>query len=272
MKSLFALAFKHTPAFALYIAVSSIAAAQNAAPNAAPNAPLNAAPNGTAKSPTTSSYISDSGSYSGDSLTLGVSVTGFKEVNVDNGPSKCAPANSRLNITNDRNDVLSVTFKDPIPVDHSGHCDPANSVTVYTEYTIEKAKIEQYAFKREGVIFGGLVVPFKFRLGSTNELVSSSTIAPYVGYKLTSIFGYGASFTPILSAGLGLVPVANSANNTTSSKAAFSLALGLLLGSSKNQNYTAGLVFGRDFLSRADRQIDSSVNRAWLSFWVGYAP
>jgi hypothetical protein len=124
--------------------------------------------------------------------------------------------------------------------------------------------------RRSGVKFGGLVVPFKFRLGSAKDLVSSSTVAPYVGFR-TAWNTFGLTFTPVLAAGLSLVPIADPQNNTTTSKAAYTLAVGIRLTSTKNESFNAGLLFGRDFLSRTDRDADPAATRPWASFYLGYS-
>lgn len=77
--------------------------------------------------------------------------------------------------------------------------------------------------------------------------------------------------TPIVSAGLGLVPITNPTTNSTETKAALSTAVGLVVTSSKSESFNAGVLIGKDFLGEVDRKNDPSVGKLWLSFYVGYA-
>ena len=52
---------------------------------------------------------------------------------------------------------------------------------------------------------------------------------------------------------------------------AFSTAVGLVLSSSKNDTFNAGLIFGKDFLSRSDRKSDPDAGDIWFSVYVGYS-
>ncbi|MDP1638381.1 MAG: hypothetical protein Q8K74_06165 [Candidatus Nitrotoga sp.] len=142
-------------------------------------------------------------------------------------------------------------------------------VNNYTMYTIDKKILDDSAFKRTGIAFGALIVPFKFRLGNAKALVSSATLAPYIGFRTPLFQSLGVTFTPILSAGLGLVPVANASGKGTDSKAAFSTAMGWILTSNKDDKFSVGALVGRDFLGRADREADSAVNKMWISLYIG---
>ncbi len=230
-------------------------------------------------------YAADGGRFDGDQLTTRTDITGFREVNekgeVDTkadgngnaGKSKCAPSGAKIAINREDGNNLYLRFRDVPRVAGTAlpttGCTSANVVNKYTQYTIEKATLLNYDVRRSGVTFGALVVPFKFRLGNSKEFASSSTVAPYIGFK--SDLNFGLSFTPILSAGIGMVPIADAANNTTTTKAAFSTAVGLVLTSSKNDSFNAGLLFGKDFLNKADRAADPSVSKPWISFYIGYA-
>jgi hypothetical protein len=154
--------------------------------------------------------------------------------------------------------------------DHLRDCPTDKRVNTHEQYIISRAQLGQYSVRRTGLTFGGLVVPFKVRLGSSREIVSSATVAPYIGWR-TSYEYWGISLTPTVSAGLGLVPIHADGGGSPTTRAAFSTAFGLVLGSDKNQAFHAGLLLGKDFLSRADRQIDPSAKLPWWSFFVGYA-
>ena len=147
-------------------------------------------------------------------------------------------------------------------------CASAGMVNDYTAYKIETARLMEHPNRRTGVMFGALVVPFKFHLGGENKLSASSTIAPYVGFRGPAPFGL--TFTPVVSAGLGLVPVNNATTDETDTKSAFSVALGVLLTHSKNDKFNAGVLFGKDFLSKSDRAGDDTVDEVWFSIYAGY--
>jgi hypothetical protein len=65
------------------------------------------------------------------------------------------------------------------------------------------------------------------------------------------------------------VPITDPATNQTETKNALTMAFGMVLTSSKNQKFSAGILFGWDFLSEADQARDPNVEKPWLSFYVG---
>lgn len=138
-------------------------------------------------------------------------------------------------------------------------------------YTMPNDEYEMLDTKVTGLAFGALVVPFKFRLGGDKKLVSSATIAPFLGARWSGFQTFGFEFMPVVSAGLGLVPVTDPNSKTTETRAAFSTAVGVTLNSKKSADFSAGIVFGKDYLNKADRLTDPSVNKAWVSIWLGVA-
>lgn len=236
-----------------------------------------------------STFPSDENKFIGDHLRLRTNVDGFIEVSGDQSKKFCAPVSSRVAVTGETSDELFVRFLDITDeadsllndVDKAGlaacpkkdakDAKDGRRVNGFTQYKIKRTTIGEHDFKRSGVTFGGLLVPFKYRLGSSKELVSSATMAPFVGFRTAWFQNWGLTFTPVLSAGLSLVPVADAASNSTSTKAAYTLAAGVRLTSSKNEAFSAGVLFGRDFLNKADRAMDASVNKPWASFYVGFA-
>ncbi|RZL02887.1 MAG: hypothetical protein EOP36_07015 [Rubrivivax sp.] len=225
-----------------------------------------------ADDPPAGDYASDRGLWSGDHFKLRTVARVFTEVGAASGTAvttKCAAAGSIFVTNLDDDGTLYLRFLD---VARNGSLCPADqSVEPQVQYKAPKASLQYHDMKRSGFTFGGLVVPFKFRLGSAKEIVSSATIAPYFGYRTGWFEGVGLTFTPVLSAGLGLVPVVDTVNGSTSTKAAFSTAVGFVIGSSKNDAFQAGFLLGRDYLGRTDRQLDPSVSKVWASFYVGYA-
>lgn len=121
------------------------------------------------------------------------------------------------------------------------------------------------------VTFGGLVVPFKFRLGGDNAITSSSTVAPYVGFTSRHLQFFGVSLNPVITGGVGFVPIVNPATGQSETKSAFSFGAGFVMTSSKNEQFSAGLLFGRDVLSKSDRALDPNADKPWLSFYLGVA-
>lgn len=219
-----------------------------------------------------SSFASDNNRFDGDHLTLRTILTGFTNASVpDDKSTYCAPAGAKFVVTRDTETKLSVRFLnvEADPKDAANKCPTSAVVQQYVTYEIGKDRLAIHDFKRTGVAFGGLVVPFKFRLGD-KEIVSSSTVAPFIGWRTSWLQKWGLTFTPIASAGLGLVPITDPQTSSTETKAAISLATGLVLGSSKNDTFQAGLLIGKDFLGKADRQRDPSSKKGWVSFYIGY--
>jgi hypothetical protein len=234
-------------------------------------------------------FPSDANGLAGDHLKLRVNVDGFEPINNakksdDANPSdnkKCAPKGSKLTVTNESNGELSVRFKLPKWAKEPGmfateeaptkealtEC-RENLVNDYTQYKISSATLSQYSFRRTGIMFGALVVPFKFYVSGDKKISSSSTIAPYIGFRGPAPFGL--TFTPVVSAGLGLVPVSNPDDGQTDTKSAFSIAAGVRLSSSKNELFNAGVLFGKDFLSKSDQAADRTIDKVWISLYVGY--
>jgi hypothetical protein len=227
------------------------------------------------------SFPADEDSYNGDLLKLRVTVGTFREVGA-NGKVYCAPKGSVLTVSDEDQGVLSVRFKkvpkeDNMPThlleenptgEALNACSAASRVNDFTQYEIDRATLLKYDFRRTGVTFGALVVPFKFYLSGERKITASSTIAPYLGFRGPSTFGL--TLTPVISAGLGLVPVTDPNSGETETKSALSTAIGLVLTSTKNDAFNAGVVIGRDFLSRSDEASDPNVDEPWFSLYVGY--
>lgn len=219
-------------------------------------------------------YPSDEDRLDGDHLTLRVNAKIFKAFE-DKGEDpvlKCAPKGSEIIVTKDGSgDSISLRFHS-VPKETEKDldgCKGGDRVNESTQYSTKRLDLLAYDFRRSGVTYGGLVVPFKFYLGGDKKISPSSTVAPYIGFRGPAPFGL--TFTPIISAGLGLVPVSNPDSDKTETKTALSTAIGLVLSSSKNQSFNAGLIVGKDFLSSADRETDPTVSKAWFSVYLGYS-
>jgi hypothetical protein len=226
-------------------------------------------------------YAGDNDVYDGDILKLYTNVGDFTEIGDVSETKFCAPKGSVLAVTSDRNDLLSVRFKKvpagkvdalleetPSP-EAVGKCTSTSQiVNDYTQYEIGKGVLLRHSFRRSGITFGALVVPFKFYLSGDRKITTSSTIAPYIGFRLPQSFSL--TVTPIVSAGLGLVPVADPNSGETETKSALTVGFGFALKSTKNDAFNAGFLIGRDFLSRSDEKADPNVRKAWFSLYVGY--
>ncbi len=222
---------------------------------------------------------SDGNSFKGDHLRLYTNLKGISKLG-EPGGRFCAPAGSRMAVSDQDDRKLYVRFlsvagdDDTIKFDAAALSDPdcpkEARVNTYTSYELAIDNFLHTDFRRSGVTFGGLLVPFKLRLGKDKHLVSSSTIAPYVGFR-TAWSVYGLTFTPVVALGLSNVPVTDAASNTTETKAAYTLAVGLRLTSGKNEQFNAGILFGHDYLNRSDRMADPTVGKPWLSAYLGYS-
>ncbi|MET0532934.1 MAG: hypothetical protein ABW171_01810 [Steroidobacter sp.] len=216
------------------------------------------------KEVTVNSFASDEDRLDGDHLKLRVNVTGFAPLD-GAATGLCAPKESKLKVSKHEGDTVYLFFKS-IPADVSG-C--SSMVNDSTQYQISATTLNRHAYRRTGVTFGALIVPFKLYLGDDSRLSASSTIAPYVGFRWLST--HDLAFTPVVSAGLGLVPVADDSTGETSTRSAFSTAVGVLLTHSKNEKFNAGLLVGKDFLSKNDREGDPAIDNLWFSLYAGYS-
>jgi hypothetical protein len=222
----------------------------------------------------------------GDHLRLRTFVFGFMESDAGKD-KKCAPPGTGLAVSRDQSGTLIVRFYDipsltEVKKDFDvkagdgefeklwKRCEDS-LVNNYTSYKIDRDELLTHDFKRSGVTFGGLLIPFKYRLSGDKGFVSSSTVAPYVGFRTRYLQTFGVSFTPILSAGVAFVPVRNPNGGTDpETKNAMSFAAGFVMTTSKDEKFNAGVVIGRDVLSDSDRRLDPNVNKPWLSFYIGF--
>lgn len=225
-------------------------------------------------------YAGDDDSWAGDNVRLRVGVPGFTVVRKDRAdddkspPVKhCAPAGSRAHVYEESEGTLLVQFE-LVSSEGSGTaagvaCPADLRARTDVSYSIRKSDLASYRLLRTGLSFGGLVIPFKYRLGDDKELVSSPAIAPFVGFRTAWMSSLGIEFTPVAAAGLSLVPVPTADGQDTENKAAYTVALGFRVTSSKNQKFTAGLLYGRDFLSTRDLSGQPKLKKPWLSLYLG---
>ncbi|TAK93534.1 MAG: hypothetical protein EPO09_12305 [Aquabacterium sp.] len=213
--------------------------------------------------------------FDGDRLKLYVAIPHFakhipKDINdPDANKRYCGPANSKLSAFKDGGDTILVRFIEIEP-DGAQACGDTPIVKLGVQYAIPKSMLtDDYDVRRTGATFGALVIPFKFRIGADKPVSSSSTVAPYVGWRTGVLSSYGITLTPYFSAGLGLVPVTDPASGGTETKSALSTAAGLVLRSSKSDAFQFGIAFGKDFLDKQSKLQDPSVNKPWISVFIG---
>lgn len=221
-----------------------------------------------------SDFPSSNGNQIGDHLTLTTDVFGFTPLSTAAGVapgSRCAGKYSKYSVVDSNSTETIVKFyeiKEPMSEDT---CPLAGRKIVAegSTYVIVNTLYSKIQAKTTGISYGALIVPFKFRLGSDKKLISSSTVAPYIGVRWVNFQGWGFELMPVVAAGLGLVPVASADSKTTETKSAFSTSIGLTLTSAKDSKFSAGVLFGKDFVSKADRINDPGAIKPWLSLWLG---
>lgn len=229
--------------------------------------------------PKLSDYASSSGQMIGDLMRIKSDVLGFEVVRTEDNVAVtqyCAGDESELRINGRNNKYTFVEFKKAKEIKPPAAGDlvcPTKPAMVRTgvTYRIANDTFDWVRKKTSGVAFGALVVPFKFRLGSDSKLISSSTIAPYIGYRSRHLQGGSMEAIPIFAAGLGIVPINNPTKNETDTKTGLSTAVGFIITSEKSHSFNAGIVIGKDFVDRSDRLLDPGVTKAWISLWLGVA-
>jgi hypothetical protein len=146
----------------------------------------------------------------------------------------------------------------------------ANPVEPGREYMIAGDKLAPGNFDIEGYQAGVLVAPYKFHF-SDHSTSGSASIGGYVGYN----YGIpGFLVTPVLSAGLGAVPVPaatstvkNPTPGATTTHTSFTLATGPIFGLPKFGGFQIGLLVGIDWAGAgADYKYEG---KPWLSISFG---
>lgn len=229
------------------------------------------------------SFASSDASHAGDHFRAQTHIPGFTESGPESATKRCAPAGSGMRIVSDTNEAMVVHFYDiPELTEQEKRemgertaagktCITQGFVSTEATYIMKKPELNTHYFKRSGVVFGALVIPFKFRLGGDRAVTASSTVAPYIGFTSRYLQWFGVTLNPVVTAGVGLVPVANPAGDSPETKTALSFGAGFVVKSSKNDQFSAGMMIGRDVLNSADRARDPNVNKPWLSFYLGVA-
>ena len=82
-------------------------------------------------------------------------------------------------------------------------------VSLHKAYSINEENLMQYPVMSYGSEYGVLVAPYKFHL-SDNSLTGEATVGGIAGYRFQMA---GVAVAPVVSAGVGVVSVANSDND-----------------------------------------------------------
>lgn len=212
----------------------------------------------------------------------------------------CIPVGSKLLITSEDQlnyqfFVVNITDSDGLPIssilplnkiadtrsptlykDAITECKNANSeggthlnINEYTTYEVSKEYLAHVPFKRAGIRFGALTVPFKYRLGGDRKIITSPVIAPYVAYQTGIGYTFGLNFTPLISAGVTTIKVADT-DNKEREIAAFSAGAGFRVNSTADERFGLGVLIGKDFVSSDDKAKDSNLTKPWMSLYVSY--
>ena len=260
----------HASIAALATILTTVVQAQTAAQAPAnTTAPANT---GGAENPNTGSknslYPDDDGNLSGDKFRLQSNLYKISKFGESN-ETHCAPKASKLHVRVDEKNQALFRFT-RIGGPNDGCKKEENIVNDYTLYTKPSSELKREAGVRSGVQFGGLIVPFKYNL-STKKLDSSPTIAPFIGYRTDWEPG-GLAVIPVAMLGVSMKTGTNTGSGT---QASLSSGAGLRLTSSKNENWQAGILFGRDFGggTEAGAPGTSTQGKAfnWFSAFLGYS-
>jgi hypothetical protein len=149
--------------------------------------------------------------------------------------------------------------------DH-GVLSPAHPVQISQKYSIDpKLLVEgQNVSYKQGFNVVGLVVPFKYRLGSDPSLSPSSTIGPSAAY--TYSIGVNTQFTFALFGGVAAIPLSSINSDKVDNR--FGLSYGMSLVLNVYGNFQLGAVYGFDLV---DKSINWQYNnKPWVSFGIGY--
>ncbi len=225
-------------------------------------------------------FQKDKDNLSSEKIWLKTDLIGVKDPKV---PDKvfCIPNGARLKVHADDGadslfrvlDLDEKSEKDSTATKNSiitTACTGDNKANTYTLYKDSTTTLKAYAASRSGVQFGALVVPFKYNL-KTKKLDASPTIAPYLGYR-TKYEPLGLRLIPVAMLGVSMKTGTNTGSGTQSG---VSSGIGLRLTSSKNEDWQAGILFGRDFGGSPEVGATGTSTQGksfnWFSAFLGYA-
>lgn len=114
-----------------------------------------------------------------------------------------------------------------------------------------------------GVVSGPLIVPFKYRTGD-ESFSGEASIGYYAGWGM-DFFNTGVGITPMLSAGLTQVSVADGTGEGTENKSGFTWTAGFLFQNWDGMNI--GIVYGEDRIGDSQWEHEGD---GWWSISMGW--
>ncbi|MGH8258788.1 MAG: hypothetical protein ACREUG_03760, partial [Steroidobacteraceae bacterium] len=157
-------------------------------------------------------------------------------------------------------------------------CGPMIHMAGYdTPYEFSADELSKSEFYRQGLTWGGLVVPYKYYLSARSFKSNASAVA-FLGYE-----GWfpGVSLSAVVALGPGIAPStssspASSGSGPSSSASTspgsttvvtYTVATGLIGSFGDARNFKVGLLFGRDYEGK-DAQFPYE-NKTWMALSIG---
>ncbi len=192
-------------------------------------------------------------------------------LNLSNGVCIPAKATLKLSVDSSSNEYNLYRPKrawlgsklENLAVDNST-CEPSKLLKVgAAPVPIVKSKIAEQDINRFGWKYGALIAPYKY-YRSSHTVKSSTTIAPYAGWKFDSNSS-GFEIAPILFSGPAMIEATDS-NGNTSSLFGISIGVGLLF--ELNDEFNIGALYGYDVVNKSEDFADNG--HPWVSLSIGY--
>lgn len=119
--------------------------------------------------------------------------------------------------------------------------------------------------EQKGWTYGALVVPYKYYI-KPGDITGAATVAPYAGYRW-DLNPTGFEFRPIFFAGPTVLTGIEENGDSTS---LFGLSVGLGLLFEINNEFNAGFVVGKDYVSSGDKSKFDAHADKWIALSLGY--
>jgi hypothetical protein len=230
--------------------------------------------------------------FSNDSITVETNTVGFNSERDKSKKNLIAMAGTRLRVIREKDGVLYVSVQEiPCKLDASGkvttklnstidlvtfglaaefRCHNASSLGEHVvpgeAYTIPKTEIVRFGYVRSGVVYGLLLVPYKYHRHD-KSFTSSVTVGPYFGTRV----GYlGLDSSLVISVGLTSLNVAN-ANGQTSTQQGYTIAAGMIWSITKNKSpLQFGLLVGKDWAGSNASPRYVHEGKTWIAAQIGF--
>jgi hypothetical protein len=133
-----------------------------------------------------------------------------------------------------------------------------------TPYSVDEKDLSLYAPRTFGPEYGVLVSPYKFHLDD-QSLSGEASVGGYVGFRIAQP---GIAFTPVFSAGVGVVSVTDEQEGRPeeSNRASFTVALGAITTFSRQGVFQFGVLLGWDWTG--DSNYDHE-GETWIALSLG---